>query len=480
MSFIASMVAASAASAGLVTAGGIGAAALGAAATGAAGAGLGAGISALTGGDPAKGALMGGIGGLGAGAGAALSGASMGAEAIGAEGAAATPFAEAATAGGASGDVLPAASSITGDVGQNAINPGLVNAGDVQAPVQSATNLTNTANVQNALTPTFQSGAVQPSVGSPATASIGNANPIDMSQAANNLNTAYQGTGQTVANNAGWGESLTGNKIGGQALENAVYGAGINGLMAGAQGQDVGKGMLKGAVAGGVGGAAAGGLGQMGGAVGEFATAHPMITSGGIGAITNAALNSAMPDGSEMLLPNSPGLKSNFRFNPNTYRAYLPHGNSFGSYAAGGITDLDNYDAAPNQPTTADPGTLNIPNRAEVANNEGYVGDSVKLMAHGGISDLGSYSDGGRLLRGPGDGVSDDIPASIGGKQPARLAEGEFVIPARIVSELGNGSTDAGAKRLYAMMDRIQSDRRKTMGKGKFSDDPKSYKHLPA
>jgi hypothetical protein len=101
-------------------------------------------------------------------------------------------------------------------------------------------------------------------------------------------------------------------------------------------------------------------------------------------------------------------------------------------------------------------------------------------MAHGGISDLGGYSDGGRLLKGPGDGVSDDIPASIGGKQPARLAEGEFVVPARIVSELGNGSTDAGAKRLYQMMDRIQSDRRKTTGKGKFSDNPKAYKHLPA
>ena len=163
-----------------------------------------------------------------------------------------------------------------------------------------------------------------------------------------------------------------------------------------------------------------------------------------------------------------------------SYRAYLPHGNSFGSYAAGGITDLDNYDAAPNQPTVADPGTLNIPNRGEVANNEGYTTDAVRMMAHGGISDLGSYSDGGRLLKGPGDGVSDDIPATIGGKQPARLAEGEFVIPSRIVSELGNGSTDAGAKQLYAMMDRIQADRRKTTGKGKFSDDPKAYRHLPA
>ena len=92
---------------------------------------------------------------------------------------------------------------------------------------------------------------------------------------------------------------------------------------------------------------------------------------------------------------------------------------------------------------------------------------------------LGDYSDGGRLLKGPGDGVSDDIPAQIGARQPARLADGEFVVPARIVSELGNGSTDAGAKRLYAMMDRVQNNRRKSVGKGKVAVDSKAYKHLP-
>ena len=98
----------------------------------------------------------------------------------------------------------------------------------------------------------------------------------------------------------------------------------------------------------------------------------------------------------------------------------------------------------------------------------------------GGISNLGGYSDGGRLLRGPGDGVSDDIPAQIGDRQPARLADGEFVVPARIVSELGNGSTDAGAKRLYAMMDRVQANRKKTVGKGKVAVNSKSNKYLPA
>ena len=101
-----------------------------------------------------------------------------------------------------------------------------------------------------------------------------------------------------------------------------------------------------------------------------------------------------------------------------------------------------------------------------------------QALAAGGH--LGDYSDGGRLLKGPGDGVSDDIPATIAGKQPARLADGEFVIPARIVSELGNGSTDAGAKRLYAMMDRIQDGRKKTIGKGKIAKDTKAKKHLLA
>ena len=107
-----------------------------------------------------------------------------------------------------------------------------------------------------------------------------------------------------------------------------------------------------------------------------------------------------------------------------------------------------------------------------------------QMLAKGGISDayynLGGYSDGGRLLRGPGDGVSDSIPATIGRKQPARLADGEFVVPARIVSELGNGSTEAGARKLYAMMDRIQKARGKTVGKGKVAKNSRAEKYLPA
>ena len=101
-------------------------------------------------------------------------------------------------------------------------------------------------------------------------------------------------------------------------------------------------------------------------------------------------------------------------------------------------------------------------------------------FANGGLSNLGGYSDGGRLLRGPGDGVSDSIPAVIGKKQPARLADGEFVVPARIVSEIGNGSTEAGARKLYAMMDRVQQARGKTVGKGKVAKNTRADKYLPA
>jgi hypothetical protein len=104
----------------------------------------------------------------------------------------------------------------------------------------------------------------------------------------------------------------------------------------------------------------------------------------------------------------------------------------------------------------------------------------IASLAQGGQSHLGDYSDGGRLLKGPGDGVSDSIPATIADKRPARLADGEFVVPARIVSELGNGSTEAGARKLYAMMDRVQKARGKTTGKDRVAVNSRAEKLLPA
>ena len=105
--------------------------------------------------------------------------------------------------------------------------------------------------------------------------------------------------------------------------------------------------------------------------------------------------------------------------------------------------------------------------------------DSV-LAASGGImgANLGGYAAGGnpRLLKGPGDGMSDSIPATIGNRQPARLADGEFVVPADVVSGLGNGSTDAGAKLLHQMMDKVRMDR---TGRKKQAPAIKSGKYVP-
>jgi hypothetical protein len=167
-------------------------------------------------------------------------------------------------------------------------------------------------------------------------------------------------------------------------------------------------------------------------------------------------------------------------------------GGLMNSHASGGLTAfakgskdaVGNKDMAAIDQYTADAQSGGIANVKEAADNGDWNAmlalQKLGYKAGGGISNLGSYSDGGRLLKGPGDGVSDGIPAQIGARQPARLADGEFVVPARIVSELGNGSTDAGAKRLYAMMERVQAKRKKSMGKGKFAVNSKAEKDLPA
>ena len=101
-------------------------------------------------------------------------------------------------------------------------------------------------------------------------------------------------------------------------------------------------------------------------------------------------------------------------------------------------------------------------------------------MAGGGLADLGGYADyarGGRMLKGPGDGMSDSIPAVIAGKQPARLANDEFVVPADVVSHLGNGSSDAGAKQLYRMMDKVRAAR---TGKQAQAKQINPNKYMPA
>lgn len=117
----------------------------------------------------------------------------------------------------------------------------------------------------------------------------------------------------------------------------------------------------------------------------------------------------------------------------------------------------------------------------DAAQPQAAQGMPVQEAASGGIMgySLGGYATGGnpRLLKGPGDGMSDNIPAVIANKQPARLADGEFVVPADVVSHLGNGSTDAGAKKLHTMMDTVRKARTGSKKQGK-QIDPNKF--LPA
>ena len=96
-------------------------------------------------------------------------------------------------------------------------------------------------------------------------------------------------------------------------------------------------------------------------------------------------------------------------------------------------------------------------------------------FAQGGIADFSAGGNKG-YLDGPGDGMSDSIPATIEGKQPARLADGEFVVPADVVSHIGNGSSKAGSKRLYAMLDKVRKAR---TGHTKQGKQIKPEKYMP-
>ena len=98
-------------------------------------------------------------------------------------------------------------------------------------------------------------------------------------------------------------------------------------------------------------------------------------------------------------------------------------------------------------------------------------------MAMGGIAALAGGGMPPRYLRGGGDGMSDSIPARISGKQEARLADGEFVVPADVVSHIGNGSSNAGAKKLYAMMDRARQAR---TGKTRQAPAINAKRYMPA
>lgn len=370
-----------------------------------------------------------------------------------------------------------------------------------------------------------------------------------------------QGALNSGLSNIGVTNPLAQNMIYG-GLKGAAIGAGVGGLGSAITGQDVGKGMLGGALSGGIGGAGGAGLAGLSGTggalgkIGEFATNHDVLVPAALSTLSTPFVNNALSSTSSIPTDTGPSYKTNIHwagpkpgtFNQASFTPDLPNPTDYyptsQGYAGGGIlSGLPGADIAKSvfdsslgktlapglggllfdgiDPSTTDlsnltpeqiqqlktqlagspqPGTTPTATTAKTGGiiNLAVGGDVPKYtpaglpaglleglpnkiqhfapkhppadtkyshpieMAHGGIADLGSYRSGGspNLLQGPGDGTSDSIPASIGGKQPARLASGEYVVSSRIVSELGNGSTDAGAKRLDEMVKRIQSDRK--------------------
>jgi hypothetical protein len=91
---------------------------------------------------------------------------------------------------------------------------------------------------------------------------------------------------------------------------------------------------------------------------------------------------------------------------------------------------------------------------------------TVNGMAQGGIASVAPQGQG-YYLGGPTDGMADQIPATIDNRQPAALSDGEFVIPADVVSHLGNGNSNSGAQQLYGMMDKIRKARTGSTEQGK-------------
>jgi hypothetical protein len=197
--------------------------------------------------------------------------------------------------------------------------------------------------------------------------------------------------------------------------------------------------------------------------------AGSQIAKYGVAAASPVIADATAPKQVDPLTPE----KSSGRYISKDFQAYVPNQpdpyyRPLGlGYAAGGM--IDPMQQMPNGGLAAIQGMRD--SYAPAVNQFG----EIPQMADGGS--IGGYSDGGRMLKGPGDGMSDSIPGVIGNKQPARLADGEFVVPADVVSHLGNGSTDAGAKRLYGMMDKVRKARTGNKKQGK---QIKPEKYMPA
>jgi len=165
-----------------------------------------------------------------------------------------------------------------------------------------------------------------------------------------------------------------------------------------------------------------------------------------------------MPDMQEQTYFN-PNQGDIVQVNPNALNYFGPEGTQPNFYG-GGPSGNDNTAAYTPPPPMKGPFGITMnpsmnPSMNPNAEQYNYPIGGYRYAAQGGLM---GFANGG-LTAGPGDGMSDDIPAVIGGEQPAALSPGEFVVPADVVSDMGNGSSRAGARQLYSMMDRVRKAR---------------------
>lgn len=193
--------------------------------------------------------------------------------------------------------------------------------------------------------------------------------------------------------------------------------------------------------------------------------------AGGPATNTQAALAIGMPAGMSYLagaMPPVPGENEEDKYDPKRTLS-LNTNTGLKLLAQGGMTTGGSTSVYGNPDGT----------RAQNTISEGYGLGRLNSLAAANTTanaEMGGFAKGG-YLDGAGDGMSDSIPATIEGKQPARLADGEFVIPADVVSHLGNGSTKAGAQHLYKMLDKVRKARTGNKKQGK-QINPSKY--LPA
>ncbi len=285
-----------------------------------------------------------------------------------------------------------------------------------------------------------------------------------------------------------------GTGVGEAMLIGAVTGGGVSAVTGG----DPLKGALLGAAGGGLGAGVGGALG------GQAATAAVPGASAVPGATAGSAASATVPSALQSALPTTAlgptnmaaqaGQMAGTQAVPQVgFKELMTGGGDFQS-KLGNYLVQNPMQVGGASGVLGGIGSVSAPELPEKKKYKGplsrfsYDPSRYTPMARGGLADtavarrmmggghLGSYSDGGRLLKGPGDGMSDNIPAKIGKKQPARLADGEFVVPADVVSGIGNGSTDAGAKKLYAMMDRVREARTGSKKQGRAI---KAEKYLP-